>query len=105
MSRFTRGRPYRTNLPKGGANFLCRWAVQELVEFAVRNEVSLGKLLTPATFPGTGARTGLAHDPLARWHTVDEAKRESMRPCVLSLTGPVPIRESPRLRISLTGDK
>jgi hypothetical protein len=28
------------------ANFLCRWAVQELVEFAVRNEVSLGMLLT-----------------------------------------------------------
>jgi hypothetical protein len=28
------------------ANFLCRWAVHELVEFAVRNDVSLGKLLT-----------------------------------------------------------
>lgn len=28
-----------------------------------------------------------------------------MRPCVLSLTGPVPLRESLRLGISLTGDK
>lgn len=28
------------------ANSLCRWAVQELVEIAVRNDMSLGKLLT-----------------------------------------------------------
>jgi hypothetical protein len=68
------------------ANFLCRWAVQELVEIAVPNDMSLGKLLTSNVALETGAQTERAHDPLAVWHPVEEEiKRERVDQTVLSL--------------------